>query len=203
MQDAGFAGLVRIKIEGGIPGPVEKSQQHEECSPAEQGTAAPTVFLTQDFWVMQSFAAQPENEPPQFAEQGNNQQRARSIRQHAAPPDNCKWTIRQAHVIDQEDANQQQHAADHEKLSETLLTLRRESHVKLHQGQQQRKVARVRHMHVRVHLGAAVLQKTTNASEGTAYALRIPNSSRVRGGQKRLASTSSILMENEHRKNIA
>src|SRR5581483_3725290 len=65
-------------------------------------------------------------------------------------------------------------------------------------GQQQRKVARVRHVHVRVHLGAAVLQKATNAGEGTAYALRIPGSGRVRGGQKRLASTSSILMENEH-----
>ena len=56
---------------------------------------------------------------------------------------------------------------------------------------------------MRVNLGAAVFQESANARKSIADAGGILGSGRLCGGQKRLACAPSILVENEHRKNVA
>jgi len=58
-------------------------------------------------------------------------------------------------------------------------------------------------MNVGINLGPAVLQETTNARESISYTLRILGSGRVRSSQKRLACASSILVKDEHGKDVA
>src|SRR5579864_6728890 len=99
-QNGCFLLLVPIKVKGGIPSPIEKSEKYQHCSSAQQSASRPAARLqTLRFCGIQAHATKIFVESPSFAKQCNDKQCPGGISQNTGPSNHCKRTVRQANIM--------------------------------------------------------------------------------------------------------
>src|SRR5436190_11433240 len=109
-----------VKILSGIPGAVKESEQDEQRATRKQSAAFPTiVFGKCGFSELAS--EEIATKSPGLSDQNNDEQRSGGIGENARPSDRIEWTMRESHIVDQEDADRQQCSTCNKEQCQSLL----------------------------------------------------------------------------------
>ena len=159
-------GEVAVKVNGGIVGTAQESEQHEEDSSREEQTARWVVDGDQS--VGDALARGRTKVPPQAREtgkSGNHHKEAGEIGGDAGPTDRFERTVNKSDIMNQENAHGKEPRANQEGPGDSAFRARGERDPRFNQGQKQGEITEVDHVDVRVHFGAAILEEFPDALE--------------------------------------
>src|ERR1700730_6671874 len=142
------------------------------------------------------------SQPQEQAEGGDKYQQSTEVGKNAGPADAWQRTVREAHIMDEEDAKRQESPPGKKQPGEALLCAFFECHPGLQDRKQEREITEIDHVDVGVHFGPAIFEKGTDVLKTRANRRTISGQSGMRGGRQARSNASRVLMQDENRKDV-